>query len=415
MASPLHFKRNDCRICGSRSLTKVMSLGSTPPANAFLKKEQISGPEPKFPLDLYLCGECGHLQLLDVVSPELLFGNYVYVSSTSPSFVEHFRHYSADVASAYELKPGQLAVEIGSNDGILLRHFKGLGMNVLGVDPAREIAGEATRSGIETLPEFFSPRLAEKIRRERGAASVVAANNVFAHADDLHGILEGVRILLAPGGIFVFEVSYLADVVEKTLFDTIYHEHLSYHSVRPLEVLFAAHGMELIDVIRVPTHGGSLRGIVQVVGGPHARKPSVAALLEMERKMGLDRPETFERFARNIQALKQQLNSLLRRLRSEGKRIAGFGAPAKLTTLMHHFEIGPDLVEFVVDDSPLKQGLYTPGYHIPVVSAAHLQDHKPDYLLVLAWNFADNIIKNQQAFAAGGGRFIVPLPSLRTV
>jgi SAM-dependent methyltransferase len=412
MDRPLIFRRTTCRICDGKSLVLVMSFGETPLANAFLRKDQLSEHEHRFPLELFMCKDCGHLQLLDVVDPEILFGNYVYVSSTSPSFVEHFRLYAEDMIGRYGLKPNSLVVEIGSNDGILLRHFKNSGMKVLGVDPAKNIAEKATASGIETLPAFFTVETAKKIRQERGQASLVAANNVFAHADDLHGILEGVKEVLASDGVFVFEVSYLLDVYEKTLFDMTYHEHVCYHSVIPLQILFQRHGMELIETIRVPTHGGSLRGIAQLKNGPHPERSSVEELVQKEQALKLDKPETFIQFAKNIDSLKAELRDLLNKLKREGKRIAGFGAPAKLTTLMHYFEIGADLIEFVVDDSPLKQNLFTPGYHIPVVPAAHMYQSKPDYVLILAWNFADNIIKAHKAFHDQGGRFIVPLPKL---
>jgi SAM-dependent methyltransferase len=415
MSAPLLFRRNTCRLCDSRAVRLVMSLGSTPPANAFLRKDQLQEPEPSFPLDLFLCENCGHLQLLDVVNPEVLFRNYVYVSSTSPSFVDHFRRYAEDMVRRYQVAPGSWIVEIGSNDGVLLRPFQALGMRVLGVDPAVRIAKQATESGVETWPEFFTEAIGRRIRKERGAAAVVAANNVFAHADDLHGILEGVKHALAPDGVFVFEVSYLLDVFEKTLFDMTYHEHVCYHSVKPLVTLFQRHGMQLIEALRVPTHGGSLRGIAALQGSRHARQPSVQDLLDQERAVKLDQFGTFQKFAADIGALKQELREVLLDLKGKGRRIGGFGAPAKLTTLMHHFELGADLIDFVVDDSPLKQGLYTPGYHIPVVPASHLYESKPDYVLILAWNFADNIIKNHQAYLDGGGRFIVPLPALRIV
>ncbi len=412
MAGVSSFQRQTCRICDSRSLEMVVSFGKTPLANAFLRKDQLTDPEEKFPLDLFLCHDCGHLQLLEVVNPEILFRNYVYVSSTSPSFVEHFRQYASDLIERYGLKASSLIVEIGSNDGILLKPFKAQGMRVIGVDPATGIARTATASGIETLPVFFTPGIAGEIAARHGKASVVVANNVFAHADDLHSILDGVKQLLSPDGIFVFEVSYLLDVYEKTLFDMTYHEHVSYHSVKPLQVLFQRHGMEFVEALRVPTHGGSLRGIVQLQNGPHPKRPSVDALLRAEEDAGLAKAGTFRRFGENIHRLRDELKALLANLKSQGKRIAGFGAPAKLTTLMHHFQIGPEIIEFVVDDSPLKQNLYTPGYHIPVFPVSRMYESRPDHVLILAWNFAGSIIKNHQSFLAQGGHFIVPLPQL---
>lgn len=392
-----------------------MSLAPSPLANAFVSGDDVGKEQALLPLDIFLCRTCGHVQLLDVVDPAVLFQHYLYVSGTSPIFVDHFRRYARDVRTKFEVPRGALVVDIGSNDGTLLGFFRDAGMRVLGVDPATEIAQMATQAGIETLPVFFTTALAGEIRATHGAATVVTANNVLAHVDNLHGIVDGVRQLLTPDGIFVFEVSYLVDVYRHTLFDTIYHEHLSYHAVRPLREFFARHGMEMVEVTRVNTHGGSLRGVVQLAGGPREAGASVDDLVALERDLGLDRPEAFRTFAEQVERRKAQLQGVLRRLKSQGKRIAAFGAPAKATTLMYHFGIGGDLLDFIVDDSPLKQGLYSPGHHIPVLPASAIDERRPDYLLILAWNFADSIIGNHRAFLGGGGRFIVPLPQVRIV
>lgn len=407
-------RRRDCRLCGG-ALELVFSLAPTPPANAFVSREDLHIAQDSFPLDLHLCRDCGHLQLLDVVDPGLLFRHYVYVSGTSPVFLEHFRAYAEDAVSRYGLRPGDLVVEIGSNDGSLLRFFREKGMRVLGVDPAQEIARAANQAGIETVEAFFEPRLAARIRGERGPAALVAANNVFAHADGLREMAEGVRSLLGPGGVFVFEVSYLLDVCEKLLFDTIYHEHLAYHAAGPLRSFFPRCGMEMIDARRVPTHGGSLRGVAQPAGGARRVSPAVGELIALEEAAGLRRPGTYRDFSARIDRRKAELGELLRGLKEQGKRIAGFGAPAKATTLMYHFGLGPGVIDFVVDDSPLKQGLFTPGHHIPVLPASALYERRPDYVLVLAWNFADPILAKHKAFAEAGGRFIVPLPDLRVI
>ena len=404
--------RTDCRLCGSRELARVMSLGTTPLANAFVTAQERGAAQERFPLDVWLCRGCGHAQLLDIVDPELLFRDYVYVSSTSPVFVDHFRRYAEAMLAATGMRPGSRVVEIGSNDGTLLRFFKDAGMQVLGVDPARAIAAEATTQGIETLPEFFTPALAARLRAERGEVGLVAANNVFAHADDLHAIADGVQRLLRPDGLFVFEVSYLLDVFEKTLFDTIYHEHLSYHAVKPLVGFFERHGMELIDAVRVDSHGGSLRGIAKLKGGPLPPQPGVERLIAEESRLGLHRPEAFKTFFADIQRRKAELTQVLAELMARGQRIAGFGAPAKATTLMFHFGLGPETLDYLVDDSPLKQGRFTPGHHLPVVPSSWLYDasHRPDALLMLAWNFAEPVMKKHQAFHDAGGRFISPLP-----
>jgi SAM-dependent methyltransferase len=410
-----HHRRATCRLCGGTRLTLVLTLEPTPPANAFVSEDALARPQERFPLDLFFCEDCAHVQLLDVVDPRLLFENYVYVSGTSPVFVRHFDQYAADLIARFGLAAGSLAVDIGSNDGTLLAAFARGGMRVLGIDPAKEIARAATARGIETIADFFTPALAAAIRAERGPARMVTANNVFAHVDDLAGVARGVRDLLADDGLFAFEVSYLVDVTEKTLFDTIYHEHLAYHSVQPLIRFLDANGLELIEALRVDSHGGSLRGVAQLKGGSRPVGQSVADAVALERSLGLDRAETFHAFARHIEERKRQLGDLLRSLKADGKRIAGFGAPAKATTLLYHFGIGPDLIDFIIDDSPLKQGLFTPGMHIPVLPGTAIAERRPDYLVLLAWNFAQPIIAKNGAFREAGGRFIIPLPQVEVV
>jgi SAM-dependent methyltransferase len=407
------YRRDTCRLCGSRQLTLVLALTPTPPANAFVSADALAEKQPAFPLDLFFCDDCAHVQLLDVVDPELLFANYVYVSGTSPVFVKHFEDYAATIVERFVPEPnGSLVIDIGSNDGTLLTQFKALGLDVLGIDPARDIAAAATANGIETLPMFFNAELAGEIKARHGAAQVITANNVFAHADDLAGITRGIQSLLAHDGVFVFEASYLVNVFEDTLFDTIYHEHLAYHSVKPLAAFLASHGMELIAAERVSSHGGSLRGIAQLAGGPHQADGSVAALIQHEADLGLHQADTLCAFGNKIEALKGQLTVVLEELKSAGKTIAGFGAPAKATTLMYHFGIGPEMIDFIVDDSPLKQGLYSPGMHIPVLPSEAIYSKKPDAIVILAWNFAEPIIHNHARYRDHGGKFIVPLPSV---
>lgn len=408
-------RRSDCRLCGSTRLEPAFSLTPTPPANAFVAESARDVSQPSFPLDLFLCAGCGHLQLLDVVNPAALFEDYVYVSGTSPVFVEHFRRYAERAIALSGAASGDLVVDIGSNDGTLLRFFKEAGLRVLGVDPAKDIAARAGAAGLETWTGFFTPSLALKILREKGPAALVTANNVFAHADDLRAMATAARDILASDGLFVFEVSYLADVYEKTLFDTIYHEHLSYHSVAPLLPFFESLGMDLVEAERVDTHGGSLRGVAQKAGGRLKIGASVAKRLEEERRLGLASLSAFQSYAARIDALKTELLSVLTKFKAGGKRLAAFGAPAKATTLMHHFGIDGELVDFIVDDSPLKQGLYSPGLHIPVLPSSAIAERRPDGLLVTAWNFADPIIAKNKSFLDGGGRFIVPLPRVEVI
>ena len=405
-------RRDRCRLCRGAKLTKVLALTPTPPANAFVTADELAAPQETFPLDVWLCDGCGHVQLLDVVDPRILYAHYVYVSGTSPVFVRHFEQYAQYVRGTFGTPSGSLAVDIGSNDGTLLRFFKDAGHRVLGVEPAEEISEASRRAGIPTLTGFFSEALSERIVKEHGQAAVVTANNVIAHIDDLAGVMRGVAKLLAPDGVFVFEVSYLVDVLEKTLFDTIYHEHLDYHSVEPLVPFFRSCGLELIEALRVDSHGGSLRGVVQRAGGPRKAGASVAALIAAEHAMGLRNPETFRAFGARIAKVGSELTALLQELKREGKCIAGFGAPAKATTLLYHLGITPQLIDFIVDDSPLKQGRYTPGMHIPVLPAQALYERSADYAVILAWNFAEPIMKKHSAWRDAGGRFIVPLPIL---
>ena len=408
-------RRKTCRLCRSTTLELVLSLTPTPPANAFITAADLKKNEERFPLDVFFCRDCAHVQLLDVVDPSILFKNYVYVSGTSPVFVNHFKNYAATMIQKFKLDKEAFVIEIGSNDGTLLRFFKEAGMGVLGIDPAEAIARAATKNGIETLPAFFTSKLADTIKAQDGHADLIVANNVFAHADDLHDIVKGIRNLLKPQGVFVFEVSYLVDVYEKTLFDTIYHEHVCYHSVKPLRDFFKANGMELIATQSVDTHGGSLRAMAQLAGGPHPVEPSVAEFIAREETLGLDKAETLKGFSAKINKLRDELNALLKKLKSEGKHIAAFGAPAKATTLMLHFGIGPKFVDFIVDDSPLKQGLYSPAFHIPVVPSTEIYNRKPDYLVILAWNFAEPIMGKHTKFREAGGHFIIPVPAVQVV
>jgi SAM-dependent methyltransferase len=416
-ARPSLRTRIDCRRCGSSQLEAVMRFVPTPPANAFVTETEKGKAQECFPLVVHLCRSCAHVQLLDIVDPEILFRDYVYVSATSPVFVEHFRRYSQSLLELTGARPGARVLEIGSNDGTLLQFFKQAQLEVLGVDPARAIAQEATARGIPTRAEFFTSSLARQLAKEGWCdLTLIVANNVFAHADDLQDITAGVASLLSPEGIFVFEVSYLLDVFQKTLFDTIYHEHLSYHSVKPLVAFFRRHNLELFDAVRIDPHGGSLRVFVKRASGPWPVHPRVTALIAEEERAGLHAPDAFRSLFARIEERKQQLTELLAGLKKAGKRLAGFGAPAKATTLMFHFGIGPETIDYLVDESPLKQGRYSPGFHIPVVPSSWLYEpeRRPDAVVILAWNFAESIMAKHQRFREAGGRFIIPLPYVET-
>lgn len=417
--------RTTCRMCGSKRLVKVWSFGETPLANAYLKPEDIGrgGEEPFASLDIYYCRDCCLAQMLDVVDPNVLFENYLYVSSTSPSFVKHFEDYAGHLIDRFKLNAESLVVDIGSNDGILLKPLKAAGVKVLGIDPAENLAAMANEAGIETIADFFTPELARRLAAERGRADVISANNVFAHTDGVDIFVEAVKRLLSPRGVFVFEVQYLGDLIEKKLFDIIYHEHLCYYSVHPLVEFFAGCGMEVFDVERLPVHGGSLRVYVQFEGGPYDRPSErITEILHEEKVQALTTLAPYQQFAARVASNKEKLQRILREIKAEGKKIVGYGAPAKATTLCYALGIDGDVLDYIVDDDKkIKQGLLMPGTHIPIVSPDYLYkpfdtaQGKPDYCLILAWNFAEQIRKNHRRFEEQGGRFIIPVPEPKIV
>ena len=396
-------------MCNSRNLKPFFDLGETALANSFLKKEALDKPEPKYPLKVFFCEDCGLSQLVHVVEPEILFRDYVYFSSGMPTLPEHFKKYAKEAVNDFVSSKDDLVVEIGSNDGLLLGAIKNLGAKVLGVDPAKNIAKVANERGVETLPEFFSEKLAGEIAAKYGKAKVMIGNNVVAHIDNHHDLVKGVSALLANDGVFMFEAPYIVDMFENYTFDTIYHEHLSYLSVRPLVNLFKQFGMELFDVKVFPVQGNSIRGYAGK-SGQHEISPRVAELLQKEKLMKLDKLETYLKLASDIKEMNQKVITVLRELKAKGKRIAGYGAPAKGNTLLSYFGIGPDILDYATEALPSKIGFYTPGTHIPVVTAQVMKENQPDYVVIFAWNFADEIMKNNKDFHDKGGKFIIPIP-----
>jgi SAM-dependent methyltransferase len=407
-------RRTTCRLCGGGQLELVVPLAPTPIAEKYVTREELGQETPVYPLDLYLCLGCGHVQLLDVVDPEFLFDNYTYESGNTRPLVQHFDETAQAVIAKYQPAPNSLVVDVGSNDGSLLRCFQKRGLRVLGIDPAREIAQKATRNGIPTLPEFLNLDLARRIKKEHGPAAAVCAFNVFAHADDLGGMAEAIREMLAPDGVFIFEVSYLLDVLDGMLLGTIFHEHLSYHSIKPLAAFLRRHGMELIDVQRVAIQGGSIVGTAQRAGGRHPAAAIVGELLELERSRGLDQPKTLKEFAGQLRKVKEDLGGMMTRLKKEGKTIWGYGAARSGTTLISQMNLGK-VISFIVDDSPDKQNKFSPGDHIPILPSTALAAQKPDYAFILAWIHAKRIIDNNRAYLDQGGRFIVCFPTIQVV
>ena len=409
------FKKTTCRVCTKNTLKKILTLGPTPLANAFLTEQQINTGEKFYPLDVYFCTNCHFLQLGHVISPLLLFQNYVYVSSTSKVFIKHFEQYAERVYKRLKLNAGSLVIDIGSNDGILLKPFKKLGTKVLGIEPAENIAEIARAEGIDTISEYFSKKLAHFVVKKYGKADIITANNVFAHIDDLDEVIEGLKILLKDNGVFIMEAPYLIDFLQKRYFDLVYHEHLSYWSVDALQTLFKRFNMTVFFVEKVAVHGGSIRVFVKKEEGQFTVDKSVKQFLLKEGEMKLKDITTYLDYAQKVYENKVKLLLLLEKLKSEGKTIAAYGAPAKGNTLLNFFGIGTETLDFVVDDSKFKQGLFTPGKHIPVVPSQQLYEKKPDYVLILAWNFADSIMDMHKNYRKDGGRFIIPVPKPRIV
>ena len=408
------YRRPDCRLCHGTRLEPVLELTPTPLADAYVPPERADEPQPVFPLDMYLCRDCGFVQLLDVVQPQEIYVDYIYETVSSLGLVDHFDAYAAEVLDRIRPPAGSLVVDVGSNDGTLLRSFKTRGMTVLGIDPAVEIARRATENGVETLPEFLTVETARRIREERGPAAIVTANNVIANIDDLDEVVAAVRELLAPDGVLVFESFYLGDLVRNLVFDFFYHEHISAFAVGPLEPFFRAHGLELVDALRVPTKGGSLRYTVQLEGGGRPVGASVGELEAQEAAQGLHGLELFRAFASEIDSAKRATLELVRQLKSEGASIAAYGASATTTTLVYHFELG-DLLDCFLDDYPAKQGLLSPGLHIPVLPSEALYERRPDYVVVMAWRYWEPIVARHPRYVEAGGTFVVPMPELRVV
>lgn len=403
-----------CRVCGRSDLQLILSLGATPLANALVSHEALDQTDPVYPLDLVLCRQCSLTQIIETVPPEVLFQEYPYFSSFSDTMLKHSQRLTEHLIPALGLSSKSLVVEVASNDGYLLQYFQSAGVPVLGIEPATNIAKVAEERGIPTLNEFFDHHVAARLRQAGQMADVLIANNVLAHVANLHGFVEGVRILLKPGGTAVFEAAYVRDMVDFCEFDQIYHEHLCYYSLTALDHLFNLHELQVVDVERMPIHGGSLRVYVKHkdLATPSHR---VEELLAEERAWRVHDQASYARFAGQVRRRRQELVDLLSELREDGHRIVGYGAAAKGSVLLNTFGIDGEMLEYVVDRSTYKQGRYMPGSHLPIYAPLRLIEDKPDYVLMLAWNFADEILDQQEEYRKLGGQFIIPIPELKIV
>ncbi|MEK7591580.1 MAG: class I SAM-dependent methyltransferase [Patescibacteria group bacterium] len=404
--------RTDCRLCHSTALETFLDFGMHPHSDGFVRTEKLKDPEPVYPLAVNLCTGCGQVQISYVVKPEILYGSddYLYDGAITETGRKHFLKMAKDIVREFSVASGSLAVDVGSNVGLLLAGFRSEGMIVQGVDPTPRMTKIAIENGLDTMTECFSSDAARRIVKAKGKASIITGTNVIAHIDDLDDLMEGIDLLLEDRGVFVIEAPHLLHLIEKLEFDTIYHQHLSYFSVKPMTQFALRFGMELFDAREADIHGGSLRFFIGRKGA-HPVQPSIARLMEREEQMDVHSLTRLERFSKDVNALRHDLVTMLQKLKDQGYRLAGVGAPAKGSTLLNFCGINSSILEFVTEKNALKVGRWTPGTHIAILSDAELLRRQPDYALILPWNFAPEIRKNLQAFTDAGGRFILPLPT----
>ncbi len=408
-----NYEIKSCRICKSKNLYRFLNLGTMPIPNGFVKKEDLKKQEQYYPLAVCVCESCWLVQLTHVIPPEIMFKNYLYIPSTSTTMLSHFKTMARETIKVFDLKSTDLVIDIGSNDGTLLSFFKNQEIQVMGIDPATNLAQVARLNGIDTINDFFSNRLAKKITKNQGKAKIITATNVVAHIDDLHDLCEGIKILLKSDGIFICQFPYFVDLLDKNEFDTIYHEHLSYFAIRPLLKLFKKHELKIVNVKKTTIHGGSISVFITHEKSKYKPSNEVSEFVTAEKLKKLDRRSAYEDFGRRIKIIRRDIMAYLKRIKKEGKRIIGYGASAKGNVLLNYCKINTDLLDYIADSIPYKQGRFTPGTHIPIYSEARLEKETPDFALLLAWNFADEILQKQLKYREKGGQFIITIPYLR--
>jgi len=401
-------------ICNTKNIINVFELKKTPPADMFLPKDKLNLSAKKYPLTLALCKKCGYLHLPYMLDPALSYSNYVYETKVTVGLSEHYREYAEKIISFAGIKESSLVVDLGSNDGTMLRAFKERNMNVLGVEPNRQIAKIANEIQLETINEYFTIGVADHIKKEYGKAMIITANYMYANIKNIYEFTGNVKNLLDDKGLFVIQTGYHPEQIKVNMFDYVYHEHFSYFTVKVLRELLKNNGLELIHVSLYPAKGGSISLIAQHIGGKRVMDESVESFINNEISTGMHDPETYIRFADEIDLRKKDLLKYLQNIKSKGHVIVGYGASHSTTTLLHHFEMG-DYIDYLVDDNPIKHGLYSPGYHLPVYPSKKLYDDKPKYVLVLGWQHQDFIINRNRSFLNDGGQFIIPLPKLKIV
>lgn len=407
-------KRSNCRLCNSPNVEMVLKLEPIPLSENYCESSESGKSAERYPVDLYMCSTCGHVQQLDVVDSKSLWDDYTYYSGDAKGMPEHFEQVVEDVVKNFSPKKGSLVIDIGSNDGSLLKPFKEKGYNVLGIDPAKEIALKATQEGYETIPEVMSVNLAKKIVDKRGSAEVICMFNAFAHADNMDEIAQSINHMLSKDGLFIFEAQYLMDVIDKVLIATIFHEHISHHSVKALSIFFDQHDLELIHVQRVPIQHGSIIGTVQKKKGNRETDGSVKKILNLENDRKLDKVGTLKKFGNTVKKLREKTKALVKQWKKENACVAGYGAARSGPTLISQLQL-TGVIDYIVDDHPKKVGKYSSGDGLEIIPTKELYKRMPEYTIILAWVHAEKIIKHNLKYINDGGKFVILCPNIRII